>query len=295
MTEIFLRLFSNAEILFFFIEILFFILIARQARRNYMLGKYLQMGIFIALILLQVLFNIKLSGIHLSTRILFDNLYIVNSGLESENDSACYSMQPDGFMTEASEFSQSIFLGDAQKYGWKFKPACSGNGVIIVDHYTYDSDYSFISINDGSDYSHTDIYKVTVDDKLNVSYEVYSASKPECLISHLDDGITFLPELKVSVPGDAIIEIPYENISGFYSFFDSLYGINSKCRKPDVSDMVHITFVYDKFPVSDMAFEFSFYIASNNVIYFEDEETAQWYSFVPEDFCNMDKLYELIQ
>ncbi len=154
-----------------------------------------------------------------------------------------------------------------------FKPIKQGKAFIVTDEYF------------GPDYCGANLFEITVDENLNISYDIRRTH-------YLLDYETDLCSNSVAIEkAENVVTLSQENIKQLAYEFENVYGVSNKCDEPDTTDVIKLCIDYGG-RRSD-----AYYISNDGIIYLgvnHDDDSSQWYEFTPEKCCNLDKINELL-
>lgn len=200
-----------------------------------------------------------------------------NSGVISENGSDILHIHDYVIDSSYGVSSHNILENDGivsieylGSCGWDLIPQKSGHCGIAIDEYWVD-------------YLGTDIYDITVDEDLKISYTVRDAWKYP-LYNHSVEHMTVQN-------GDNITVFSSTDESNLLKELNALYGGSEyHTTAPDLSSYVKITcacaYAYDKY-------SYDLYVSRDRIYYFNENEEI-WEEFTPDDFCSLDRINELL-
>lgn len=210
-------------------------------------------------------------------------LKIVYSGTTSMGSYAKYTISDNTVLIECEEIDRYHFSPIAIDFGWKFKPIHAGNCTIITEQW------------DCGDFSFAEIYDVTVDENLDISYSKHTAERLNAF-SHYMDNYTYDVSVSCDKGGETKIFSAGETES-FNNEIGRLYGINTDCEMPDLNSMAKVTVDY-KYP-DDHEHQSVMYLHGGKIYYsymssdmYSDVE--YWAEFTPDEFCSLDGINELL-
>ena len=206
-------------------------------------------------------------------------LEIVYSGTTSMGSYAKYTISNNTVLIECEEIDRMHFPSVAIDFGWKFRPVNAGNCTIITEQW------------DCGDFSFAEIYYVTVDENLEISYSKHTAEKLNAFSHYME---TSVYDVSVSCDKNGETKIfSADEINSFNNEIDRLYGINTDCEKPDLSGMTKITVDYKY--LSDYGHHPVIYLDGTEIYYpYKNYEAEYWSKFVPDELCSFDRINELL-
>lgn len=206
-------------------------------------------------------------------------LKIVYSGTTSKGSYAKYTISDNTVLSECEEINSHHFSPIAIDFGWKFKPVHAGSCTIITEQW------------DAIDFSFAEIYDVTVDENLDISYSKHTAEKLTILLHYME---TAAHDVSVSCEKNGITKIfSADETESFNNEIDRLYGINTDCEKPDLSGMTKIAVDYKY--MDDYERQSVIYIHNGKIYYPQMRyEVEYWTEFTPDEFCSLDGITELL-
>ncbi|MDE5741182.1 MAG: hypothetical protein K2H90_01890 [Oscillospiraceae bacterium] len=168
--------------------------------------------------------------------------------------------------------------------GWELIPKKSGR-CVVVSKLLYG----------GHLYADYNMYDITVDENLKISYtkkNIYKFSPANLFHgSYADSKISSKITLKtnggsVILSDDTVRELRHE--------IDSIYGNENVCKfSPDITDCAKI--IFEKNYSDDTRFVCEFYVSKDRFYYCNIiAGNEEWHEFVPEDFCSLDRINELL-
>lgn len=206
-------------------------------------------------------------------------LEIVYSGTTSMGSYAKYIISDNTVLIEWEEIDRMYFPSVAIEFGWKFRPVHTGNCTIITEQW------------DCGDFSFAEIYDVTVDESLDISYSKHTAEKLNAL-SHYMCNYTYDVSVSCDNGGETKI-FSADETESFNNEIDRLYGINTDCEKPDLNGMTKIAVDYKY--LSDYEHQSVIYLDGTEIYYpYKNYEAEYWAKFVPDELCSIDGIIGLL-
>lgn len=206
-------------------------------------------------------------------------LEIVYSGTTSMGSYAKYTISDNTVLFECEEIDRMYFPSVAIDFGWKFRPVHPGNCTIITEQW------------DCGDFSFAEIYDVTVDENLDISYSKHTAEKFNALSHYME---TYAYDVSVYCDKDGKTKIfSADETESFNNEIGKLYGINADCEKPDLSGMTKISVDYKY--LNDYEHQSVIYLDGMEIYYpYKNYEAEYWAKFTPDDLCSLDGINELL-
>lgn len=205
---------------------------------------------------------------------------VSDSGSNSAGDCAKYRFLTENeVISEVREIDFDFLI--YTRFGWVFKSVKEGNCIFVFERYT-----------GGSYFEYADIYDITVDKNLKISYTVKRAKKLNAL-SHYMEGGNY--DISVSYDKDGKTKtFSADETESFNNEIDKLYGINADCEKPDLSGMTKITVEYKY--LADYENTAVMYINGGEIYYpYRYDNIEYWAKFSLDDFCSLDGINALLE
>ena len=203
---------------------------------------------------------------------------VSDSGSNSAGDGAKYRFLTENeVISEVRKIDFDFFI--YTRFGWVFKSVKEGSCIFVFERYT-----------GGNDFEYADIYDIIVDKKLRISYTVKRTERLNVLSHYMERH----HNVSISCDKDDGAKIfSEEEIESFNNELDRLYGINTDCEKPDLSEMTKITVDYEH--MIGYEAQSVMYLHDGKIYYQQpNDETEQWYEFTPDELCSLDGIKELL-
>lgn len=215
---------------------------------------------FIVLILVNKLNEERDTGVYQENGV--DVLYIADCSHDGKGHEVVKILDNNNVLMYANE--------DTER---NFKPIKQGKAFIVTDEYF------------GPDYRGANLFEITVDKNLNISYDI---RRTHYLLEYESDLYSNIVTVEKA---ENVITLSEKNIEQLAYEFENVYGVSNKCDEPDTTDVIKLCIDYGG-RRSD-----SYYISNDSIIYLgvnHDDYSSQWYEFTPEKCCNLDKINELL-